>query len=61
MFDFFNIISKEYEMSYEKLKDDKEYKDAVEKLKNEVDAEYMTKDVEVPVTLTKERSRKLFE
>ena len=33
VFDYFNIITKEYEMTYEKYKSDKEYKDKLEEIK----------------------------
>ncbi len=40
VFDYFNIISKEYEMGYEKHKFDEEYKTSINEIKKQVDEEY---------------------
>ena len=37
VFDYFNIISKEYEMGYEKFKYEETYKNAVNDIKKQVD------------------------
>ena len=40
VFDFFNIINKEYEISFEKWKLDELYKASIDEIKTEVDKEY---------------------
>ena len=37
VFDYFNLISKEYEMSYEKWRNDKTYLEEIESIKKQVD------------------------
>jgi len=39
VFDYFNIITKEYEISYEKWKDDKDYSKELEEIKKNVDSQ----------------------
>lgn len=43
VFDYFNLISKEYEVTYEKWKNDEEYKKAIETEKEYVDSEFVNK------------------
>ena len=40
VFDFFNIINKEYEISFEKWKQDESYKASIEAIKAEIEKEY---------------------
>ncbi len=57
VFDYFNIITKEYEVAYEKWKGDSEYAEAVQKIKDEIDNEYVTKKFEeLPASLTLEKA-----
>lgn len=62
VFDYFNIISKEYEMSFEKLKHDEEYKVKANELKQSIDQDYLEKKYEVlPQSLTKEKAKTIIQ
>ena len=41
VFDYFNIINKEYEMSFEKYKATTEYIDKINELKKSIEEEYL--------------------
>lgn len=57
VFDYFNIITKEYELSYERWKKDSVYQDEITGIKQLVDREYVeSKFAEVPKELTKEKT-----
>lgn len=55
VFDYFNIITKEYEMSYEKWRNDQDYLKQLKDVKENVDKEYIDK-WEVPETLTRQKT-----
>jgi len=58
VFDYFNIITKEYEIAYEKWKADADYTEAVQKIKEEVDREFVAKKFEeLPSGLTLEKAK----
>ena len=59
VFDYFNIITKEYEMSYEKWRNDDNYQSLLKKIKAIIDLEYVEGKFEVPHTLTKEKTIEL--
>ena len=60
VFDYFNIITKEYEMAHEKYKLDEDYKNTLEEIKKQVEDEYIDKKIEtIPETLTKEKTQQL--
>jgi len=59
VFDYFNIISKEYEMGYEKYKNDDTYKQEVNDIKKQVDEEYAEKRFDLPASLTKEKTQEI--
>ena len=62
VFDYFNIITKEYEIAYEKWKSDPVYAEAVQKIKDEVDNEYVAKKFEeIPSALTKEKTQMIID
>ena len=62
VFDYFNIITKEYEIAYEKWKSDPVYAEAVQKIKDEVDNEYVAKKFEeIPSSLTKEKTQMIID
>ena len=61
IFDYFNIIYKEYEISYEKHKKDQAYIEKIEEIKNQVDREYGEKKHTVPSSLTKKKTQDLIE
>jgi hypothetical protein len=62
VFDYFNIITKEYEIAYEKWKSDPEYAEAVQKIKDEIDVEYVAKKFEeLPPSLTLEKAKAIIE
>ena len=46
VFDYFNIIAKEYELAYEKWKEDEGYVEAITKIKKGIDEEYVDKKFE---------------
>lgn len=56
VFDYFNIIAKEYEMGLEKWKDDNEYKEQINEIKKSIDAEFIERKYEVPALLTREKA-----
>jgi len=56
IFDYFNIIQKEFELSYEKYKEDEEYQKKNDEIKDFVDSEYIQKKVDLPPALTKEKA-----
>lgn len=41
VFDYFNIITKEYELAFEKWKEDSSYVEAITKIKLETEQEYV--------------------
>lgn len=59
VFDYFNIISKEYELAIDKYKNDEEYKKLTQEVKSQVDEEFVDKRFEVPIHLTKEKTQEL--
>ncbi len=60
VFDYFNIITKEYELAFEKWKDDPVYVEAITKIKLEVEKEYVTNQInELPAGLTKEKTEEI--
>ena len=57
VFDYFNIITKEYEMAYEKWRGDKAYQEAIGEIKASVDKDYVDRKFEeLPKELTKEKA-----
>lgn len=62
VFDYFNLITKEYEMSYEKCRSDTKYQDEIAEIKKQVDIEYVDRKWdEVPAGLTVEKTREVIE
>ena len=60
VFDYFNIITKEYEIANEKYRSDPEYVAAVQKIKDDVDNEFVAKKFEeLPAGLTKEKTEEI--
>lgn len=60
IFDYFNLITKEYEMGFEKWKADKDYQEQVTQIKTHVDEEYVDKKWEdIPEGLTAEKTREI--
>jgi hypothetical protein len=60
VFDYFNIITKEYEIANEKYRSDPEYVAAVQKIKDDVDNEFVAKKFdELPIGLTKEKTEEI--
>ena len=60
VFDYFNIITKEYELAFEKWKDDPVYVEAITKIKLETEQEYVSnKFLELPAGLTKEKTEEI--
>jgi actin-related protein len=59
VFDYFNIITKEYEMAYEKLRSNEEYKQQLQDIKDQIDNEFITKKFDLPPTLTKDKANEL--
>lgn len=54
IFDYFNLIPKEYELAYEKWRNDEVYKEAIEQTKSEIDREYVDSKYDVlPEGLTR--------
>ena len=58
-FDYFNIISKEYEMAFDKYKNNEDYKAKAEELKKQIDDEYVENRYEIPASLTKEKTQQI--
>jgi hypothetical protein len=58
-FDYFNIISKEYEMAFDKYKSDEDYKTKAEEIKKQIDDDYVEKRFELPASLTKEKTQQI--
>lgn len=57
VFDYFNIITKEYELAFEKWKGSSEYTERTNKIKLETEQEYVSnKYMELPAGLTKEKT-----
>eukprot|EP00347_Sterkiella_histriomuscorum_P018892 403343773 len=62
VFDYFNIITKEYEMAYEKYKMDEEYISKTDAIKKQVDEEFVDKKFEqLPETLTREKAQEMID
>ena len=62
VFDYFNIITKEYEIAYEKWKNGPEYAEAVQKIKDEIENEYVGKKFEeLPTALTLEKAKAIID
>lgn len=62
VFDYFNIITKEYEIAYEKWKSNPEYAEAVQKIKDEIDNEFVAKKFEeLPPGLTLEKTKTIID
>ena len=60
IFDYFNLISKEYEMSYEKCRSDEVYQQEIAAIKSQVDKDYVEKKWdELPASLTKDKARQI--
>ena len=60
VFDYFNIITKEYELAFEKWKETTEYVERVTKIKLETEQEYVSnKYLELPAGLTKEKTQEI--
>jgi hypothetical protein len=60
VFDYFNIITKEYEIASEKYRADPDYTAAVQKIKDDVDNEFVAKKFEeLPAGLTKEKTEEI--
>ena len=60
VFDYFNIITKEYEMAYERWRSDKDYQEAIASIKEQVDSDFIDKKWDdIPQGLTKEKTREL--
>ena len=61
VFDYFNMIGKEYEITYEKWKNDDEYKRNIEAEKAYVENEFIKKKFSIPLKLTKEKTQDLLQ
>ena len=59
VFDYFNIITKEYEMSYEKWRNDDDYQKQLQDYKKQIDKEYLEKKFDVPSSLTKQKTEEI--
>lgn len=60
VFDYFNIITKEYELAFEKWKETTEYVERITKIKLETEQEYVSnKYLELPAGLTKEKTQEI--
>ena len=59
VFDYFNIITKEYEMAYEKWREDPEYQQQISEIKVQTDLDFVEKKFEVPTSLTKDKTQDL--
>jgi hypothetical protein len=60
VFDYFNIITKEYELAFEKWKEDKVYVEKITQIKLDVESEYVSnKAIELPAGLTKEKTEEI--
>jgi hypothetical protein len=60
VFDYFNIITKEYELAFEKWKETSEYVERITKIKLETEQEYVSnKFMELPAGLTKEKTEEI--
>ena len=59
IFDYFNLITKEYEMSYEKWRTDESYQTRLKEIKEKVDLEFVEKRFEVPTTLTQSKTQEI--
>lgn len=59
VFDYFNIITKEYEMSYEKYRNDDDYQNQLKELKSKIDKDYVEGKFDVPKNLTKQKTIEL--
>lgn len=60
IFDYFNLISKEYEMSYEKCRSDEVYQKEIAAIKLQVDKDYVEKKWdELPASLTMDKARQI--
>jgi len=59
VFDYFNIITKQYEISYEKWKADEDYKQKAKEKGDEIDKAFIKSKHKVPPQLTKEKTLNL--
>lgn len=60
MFDYFNLIVKDYELAYEKYRDDENYKNEIKDFREQIETEYIDKKFEDEVKkLTKEKTQEL--
>ena len=59
VFDYFNIITKEYEISYERWRKDETYSSQVQEIKASVDLEFVENKFGVPPQLTKEKTEEI--
>ena len=60
VFDYFNIITKEYEMAYEKWRNDPEYQKTITEIKKQVDDDFIDKRFEdVPPVLTQAKCEEI--
>ena len=60
VFDYFNIIPKEYEMAYEKHRSDKQYQEEITAIKTQVDTDFVEKKFdELPANLTREKTEEI--
>jgi hypothetical protein len=59
VFDYFNIITKEYEISYEKWRKDEEYTAKVKEIKANIDTEFVENKFSLPPALTLEKAKEI--
>lgn len=61
VFDYFNIITKEYEIAYDKYKDNKEYADKLKEIKEKVEEDFVNNKFKVPNTLSSELTKSIMD
>jgi hypothetical protein len=60
IFDYFNIIVKEYEFSYQRYCKEPDYTKQINAIQEEVDKDFVTSKYQVPEGLTKEKAEEIF-
>lgn len=62
VFDYFNIITKEYELSYEKWRADKDYQEQIAQIKTQVDEDFVDRKFDAfPESLTIEKTKEIMQ
>lgn len=59
VFDYFNIIVKEYEIAYTRYNKDKDYIEEISRIQDEIDKEYVATKYVSPEELTKEKATEI--